>query len=68
MDYLEKAETPSYKITVEEVNEEKYIGTLWYKEECLEADRIVAEFETRGGATGWAFRALFEIIQNRGAR
>jgi hypothetical protein len=61
---LEILDMPSFKITIEEINPDKYICTYWNKSDCFEIDRHVVEFETRGGATSLGFQLLSDIIKN----
>lgn len=39
----------------------EYIATYWDKNDCLEVDRNVYEFATRGGATTKAFDLLSQV-------
>jgi hypothetical protein len=59
---LREYENFKYKVTIEELNPFKFITTIWYKEQDLEVDRRVFEFETFGGAMDKGFELLTKIL------
>jgi hypothetical protein len=63
---MRRYENDNIKITVEELSPFHYIATSWDKTDCLENDRKVHEFETFGGACGYAFDLLSEYLEEAG--
>jgi hypothetical protein len=65
---LKRFNTKNFKITVEDLQNEReqnpFIATLWDKNNELEQDRKVFEFETSGGAFSQAFDLLANIFRN----
>ena len=60
---IKSFDRPHCKITVEEVSTRRnngitHIATYWDKNDCLESDRVVYEFETFGGACDQALDLL----------
>lgn len=50
---FKKFECLNFKITIEEIGcDDKWIATYWDKNDCLEVDRNVFEFESCSGALG----------------